>query len=352
MRTLICTVGTSLITNRDGRPFGPWRTGEPLPEAAVVDEWLQQADWTKASAETHTLDKLDVADQDKLVLLHTQVDEGRFCAERFKGLFETRCRTVELVPIPQLGYSAAAFSRGLSALVAVACEQVRGVQREKRTPVFCATAGFKAEAAFLTMVGALMGVEVVYVHERHEDIVRLPVLPIAWDLDFVRDNENFFRWIDEEPRPDGETRSRLRANPELERFVLRDADGTWMLNPAGELLYCSAKDAAPQPATPWPEPTDREPRTKNGVSQEEHHRPTGWNVVIDRLCRDSYVTAVRYGDEASSGLAARILDAASGQLALRYEHGGNKLPLIVETTARGDAQCKLLLDHLRRYLKG
>lgn len=352
MRTLICTIGTSLITNRDGRPFGPWTKGEPLPEAAAVDEWLQRADWTKASAETHTLHKLEVADSDKLVLLHTEGDEGRFCAERLARLLEQRCRDVVLVPIPQLGYSAASFPRGLSGLVTAACDQAGRAQRENRTPVFCATGGFKVESAFVTMVGALMGVEVVYVHERHETFVRMPVLPITWNLDFVRDNDDFFRWIDEEPRPDGEMRSRLRANPELERFVLRDADGTWMLNPAGELLYRAAKDAAPQPATPWPEPTDREPRSKNCVSEEKHHRPRGWRTVVDRLCRDSCVTAVRYGVEASSGPAARVLDAASGELALRYEHGGEQLTLIVETTALGDAQCRLLLDHLRRYLKG
>lgn len=44
-RLLIATVGTSLLTNRDGRPW-TWspRNEDPLPDPNIVNSWLADAD--------------------------------------------------------------------------------------------------------------------------------------------------------------------------------------------------------------------------------------------------------------------------------------------------------------------
>jgi hypothetical protein len=52
-RQIICTVGTSLLTNKeDNRPWAGWnqRKPDPLPDAAEVRRWLADADPVKASA--------------------------------------------------------------------------------------------------------------------------------------------------------------------------------------------------------------------------------------------------------------------------------------------------------------
>ena len=61
-RTILTTVGTSLLTNGD-RPWS-WRHKQPLPDPEVVDVWLPQADSIKASAETHTWYRLGLFDSD------------------------------------------------------------------------------------------------------------------------------------------------------------------------------------------------------------------------------------------------------------------------------------------------
>ena len=43
-RLLICTVGTSLLTNRDDRPWAGWQRTTPLPDPAAMDRWLTGAD--------------------------------------------------------------------------------------------------------------------------------------------------------------------------------------------------------------------------------------------------------------------------------------------------------------------
>jgi hypothetical protein len=59
-RQIIYTVGTSLLTNRDERPWAGWnpRTPDPLPAAAEIECWLGSADLVKASAETNTFRSL------------------------------------------------------------------------------------------------------------------------------------------------------------------------------------------------------------------------------------------------------------------------------------------------------
>ena len=44
-RQIICTIGTSLLSNRDDRPWAGWnpRTPDPLPAADAVDGWLRTA---------------------------------------------------------------------------------------------------------------------------------------------------------------------------------------------------------------------------------------------------------------------------------------------------------------------
>ncbi len=88
-RHIVCTVGTSLLTNRDGRLWGGWspQSKAPLPAAHEVDAWLRSADKTSARAEINTLERLDLDQEDLLVLLHSDTPEGRFCAERIRTFY-------------------------------------------------------------------------------------------------------------------------------------------------------------------------------------------------------------------------------------------------------------------------
>jgi putative CRISPR-associated protein (TIGR02619 family) len=349
-REIICTVGTSLLTNRDDRPWSGWNPAkrDPLPDAAEVDAWLRQADLVKASAETNTLRLLELDETDALSLLHSDTPEGRFCAERLAELYRDTLREVLLEKIGQLGYAARNFSRGLKALVDVVLKRVRAARQLGRLPVFCATGGFKAEIAFMNLMGALLEIEVVYIHELHRELVRLPRLPLAWDAEFVARHRAFFLWIDAELRKTSEVESWLKARPQL-RFLVEDTpDGYTCLSPAGDLLNKVAEERlAMGPRATWPAADARPPEQKNLLAAAEHHRPPGWERFVWRICEIDAVRAVRYDAGMLRGPRVRILDAARGIIGLRYEAGGHALPLAIETTARGDAQTEHVAEYLR-----
>lgn len=302
----------------------------------------------KASAETNTLRALEPDEGDALFLLHSETPEGRCCAQALADRYGPQCRSVTLEVIGKLGYGAAVFTTGLKALVNIVLRLVREGRERGRQPLLCATGGFKAEIAFLNLLGALLEIEVVYIHELHRELVRLPRLPLMWDAEFVSRHDAFFAWIDSEPRASRDVESRLKACPELRSLVEDDADGHTLLTAAGDLLFKAARERLEtRPRATWPKGDPRPPDEKNKVSATEHHRPDGWERSVDRLCAIDCVTLVRYDSGAHGGSSVKIVDADKGVFGVRYGTSGNELPLRVETTGRGEAQCELVASYLR-----
>lgn len=355
-RLLITTVGTSLLTNRDQRPWAGWdgRRKDPLPAAPEVERWMEEADAAVVSAETNTLRGLGLEATDKVVLLHSDTPEGRYCAERLQTYLQhDRCRGASLRPLAALGYHSGGFAqRGLRSLVSEAITAIKQGCREGLEPVLCATGGFKAEIAFLNLLGALLQIEVVYIHELFREIVRLPRLPLAWDAEFVARNLEFFEWIDAVPRPSVEVENRLKGCPELRPLIEDDPDGHTYLNAAGDLLFKAAREEiARGPRATWPEASPLAPHQKDGLSGVEHHRPRGWERFVERLCAIDCVARVVHDAAAATGPAVRVLDAAEGKIGVRYAVGDQVLPLAVWTTARGEARTELVAGYLRHVIK-
>jgi hypothetical protein len=225
--------------------------------------------------------------------------------------------------------------------------RVHQTQENGLQTVFCATGGFKAEIAFLNLMGALLGIEVVYIHELHRELVRLPRLPLTWDAEFVVNNGDFFQWIDEEPRKSADVESWPRSRSELRALVEDGGDGYTYLSAAGDLLYkVAAGRLSMRPRAIWPAADAKPPQEKNHVSKVEHHRSSGWQRFVERLCAIDCVTLVRYDDQAL-GARVKVMDGEKGVIGVCFGYPEMVLPLRVETTARGEAQTELVAAYLQ-----
>lgn len=348
MRKIITTVGTSLLTNR-GRPWEGWeaKAGVPLPEVSIVREWLAEADMAVASAESNTLQALGVSDRDEIVFLHSDTEEGAFCAKRLAECYGKLAKTTSLEKIGRLGYGASVFSSGLKSLVDLVIKHVRQGTVKGQVPVLCATGGFKAEIAFLNLMGALLEIEVVYIHELHRQLVRLPRLPLSWDTAFAEENLDFFEWVEKEPRRSLEVESWLKGRPHLRSLVEDDRDGYTYLTAAGNLLFRVAMEKIEAgPRAEWPFPDPRSPQEKNKMSSIGHHRPPGWERFVERLCAIDCVSAVRFEKCSWKGPKVRLLDPRAGEIAVRYGDEDKWLTMSVSTTARGEAQTSLVAQYI------
>lgn len=342
-RVLLTTIGTSLLTNRDTRPWAPWQRGQPLPAAATVTSWLETADPVAISAESHTLTRLNVGAIDTLVLLPSDTPEGRFCAEQLAAYYMPLVREVKQETLKALGYAGFA-EQGLRSLIDTVFKLYRNY-RDRSEIVFVATGGFKAEIAYLNLIGALLQVEVVYIHEQFRELVRLPRLPLTWDLSFIEAQAAFFAWIEAEPRHSSDVDSWLAREPALAPLVGVAEDGNSYLNAAGVMLHQMV--LAQQPALPIEPPpaSGMDPDAKNKFSKVAHHRPPGWEKAVDNLCALDWVTAV--GEETRERTGAQSTKVSGvGDVIARYSWGGKFLTLRVSTTADNEAQTQWAADYI------
>jgi putative CRISPR-associated protein (TIGR02619 family) len=198
VRTILTTVGTSLLGNA-GRALG----ASELSESDLAN-YLTREDPVRASAETNSLSRL-LQDGDRVALLHSHTNEGQRSAEALRRHYGKQGYPAELLEVSDLSYAESRFKlRGLRALVAVLAQRIERERRQGREVLINATGGFKAEIAYATLVGLLFDVPVYYIHEQFNELIEMPAVPIGWDYSVLAAWEEFFDWIDSEPRPTDE----------------------------------------------------------------------------------------------------------------------------------------------------
>jgi putative CRISPR-associated protein (TIGR02619 family) len=240
MRTILTTVGTSLLSNarRDLRVA--------QPDTQQIANYLRHTEAIKASAETNSLSRL-LQSNDRVVFLLSQTDEGHRCAAALASYYENNAYPTRIIEVPDLAYAESRFKmRGLRSLVATLIDQIRHEKAQGRQVVINATGGFKAEIAYATLVGLLFDVPVYYIHEAFHDIIEMPPTPIGWDYSLLADHEEFFAWIDADLRPTREVDGRLPGLPNDIRLLLAEEDDFTLLSPAGEAFYGAYRDRLAQ----------------------------------------------------------------------------------------------------------
>ncbi len=194
MTTFICSVGTSsakLLGIRPPETLAGWveeRGGALAAAPLIAKTFLDQAPAGKAltatlSAEIHSLARMGLSSQDRVLLLCSGTADGEACGRAVALYLEAHwpgaecvCRRVEGVQV----YDAQAFRRvGVIDYVqqCLAAVQAYGAEYCVLNP----TGGFKALVPYTVMIGMLRGVRCRYVFERSTTIMDLPPLPVDFD---------------------------------------------------------------------------------------------------------------------------------------------------------------------------
>lgn len=334
-----------MLTNRDERPWAGWKTSEKLPTEVELQEWLKTADSQIASAELNTLVQLAPDDRDSIIFLYSNTAEGALCADTLSIKAErqwgSKCTTDRIANLDYSGGKQSA--NGLRSLVELLLKYYKYATQKGQAVKFCATGGFKSEVAFSSLIGMLTGSEVFYIHEQFKELVRLPALPIGEDKKFINANEEFFYWIEKDLRTRDEAQSWLSANPKLEDLVDYDKEYVY-LNPAARMLFMFYQEETP---ILWPQESTRLPKDKNQITKTAHHRPKGWDRIVDELCKHPYVDSVRYTDY-RPGKLTEELDENSFRV--NYGKTGEGMGLLITTTSTSLSQLQRIIAHIERTI--
>jgi putative CRISPR-associated protein (TIGR02619 family) len=185
MQTILMTVGTSLLTNRDSNldEKRPWVGKQTIGDQETAIAWMTQKtnaslNWMEQfSAETNTFWRLDPKPTDELILLHSDTDEGLECAQVLRAFFQQTWeqQTVQLHPLPGVNYES---EQSKSALEKMASLLMQLIEQANGTLTLAATGGFKAQTMIMGIIGQAQGIPVCYVHEKYRTLISLPYLQL------------------------------------------------------------------------------------------------------------------------------------------------------------------------------
>jgi putative CRISPR-associated protein (TIGR02619 family) len=161
MSTILTTTGLSLYQNAKRE----YQTNQP------TDDQMRQYLRTnpdRASSEANSLLKFAKPDDD-LVLLHTQTLDAIRCASLLRDYFSSKgYKHTRLVQLEFKGDAQHIETTGLRSLIDTLINEIEGAQRKQADVVINATAGFKAQVVYSTMIGMIYQVPVKYIHEEFE----------------------------------------------------------------------------------------------------------------------------------------------------------------------------------------
>lgn len=360
-QVLLCTVGTSLAGHLQGLPQAAeaWRSGDWETAARFVAGL--DPDDRRAGAEVQSVRDLVArgygAADALVVLFHSATEPGRAVARVLGSCFRLRGHRVEVREVEGLQDDNPGLfkTQGLRNLAKHLCQVVR----ERGAPhcAVNATGGYKAQIAIAAILGQALGVPVYYRHERFDEIVAFPPLPVSLDSSLwmrwsgllaALDRQELVRWSEVEADWDP------RLVPLVERVKL-DGGEYLDLSPAGQVFHEAFKGrlrADLDRLLPPPVP----PGQKRPPRLTDH----GWGnarepilAVLHRVVRDCpYVRAVRHTywnpDLATPSLFRPKGDGIEGV----YSNGTWTVKFAVDTFASTPGQREACVADLNERLEG
>lgn len=171
MRTIVVTVGTSLLTNKDDRP---WAGNVSIGDTFQALEWMDKTEMERISAETHTLYMLNLKQDDTIELLHSDTESGWECAKLLKEFLKRKWdqKAVRMHKLPGINYDS---DNVCSSLQLMAQQVERLITQDHDNQItFAVTGGFKAQAAVMATIGSYYGIDVCYIHEQYRSLIYIP----------------------------------------------------------------------------------------------------------------------------------------------------------------------------------
>ena len=355
MRTIITTTGTSLLSQ------AARKLGKKFAEITEEElfHFFERVSTEEACAETNSLFKISDGN-DKIILLYTSTDEGEKCAKAVaKKLAKENWQNVELRQL-HLEDNEAQFERkGLRELVNTLIEVITKAQRNKQEVIINATGGYKAEIAYTTMVGTIFQVPIKYIHQNFKRPITFPALPVTWNTDLLLEYEDFFSWLDEEPRQNEDVRQRIDYLPDRDAILALllppDEDDYVFLSPAGEILWSRigqekelAEMVEAPPASEVENSLDKVDSSLQGV---KHHYPKGSLQFAKKVAEIPAVESV-IGGHFEHTVSKRIKSVGEdGLIRLLWADNDKAANIIIHTTAKGKAQTLKVADLIKPLLK-
>lgn len=296
--TLICTVGTSLFYSNLNRlavdtPDVPenWRE---LKDAFNRQDWKRTAaELLKISpsarvcgAEINTVEevrKKNWLSLENLIFLVSDTTAGRDTGQVLKHYFEKRTdlnlRTIEFKSVDELQDERPKDFRthGLRNLVREIGAFIQRFGGPDNIAID-ATGGYKAQIAVAVLIGQAINIPVYYKHERFNEIIDFPPMPVSLDYEVLAQNTalltDFERGETFSSTELGEVDRKLRV---LLTEIEVDGESHYELGPIGQIYLTGFRLRNPKPIKLIPAENRKAPTFR------DDHYPIGFKDFVNKV---------------------------------------------------------------------
>ncbi len=210
VKTIICSVGTSAARKLGVKPneLLNWVNEQNSMEDAVESLFSTFRDLVPEgenlkyplSAEIHSLVRIGITNEDQIVLLSSNTNDGYCCALAVKKYLEYYWKgisvLVERIPGLQV-YDAELFRKtGVVEFVKFILKQVE--KYDASNIILNPTGGYKALVPYTVLLGMLKGIKCDYIFEQSTTLLELPPLPLEFKRGQFEAYKPLFEEIDRE----------------------------------------------------------------------------------------------------------------------------------------------------------
>jgi putative CRISPR-associated protein (TIGR02619 family) len=352
MTTILTTTGISLYTN----------TGRLHDTKMPTDDQMRQylrMNPKRASSEANSL--LQMAEQnDHLVLLHTQTLEAIRCAELLRDYFHNEgYKHVRLVPLEFQGDPKHIETTGLRNLIDTLIDEIEDAQRNRQEVVINATAGFKAQVVYSTMIGMIYHVPVKYLYEDFQSLVTFNSISVDWDTSLFLTYDGFFKWVDAAPRTKQEVENYLKGNVDREQILALltppDKDGEVFLSYMGDALRRKfQREMEEAELVEWPPAADIktiEDKIASSILDRRHHPVKGDLQMCYKIAAIDCVQEITGGFYENTIRTALKRVYPDGSILLLWADDEKAARFTIYTTARGKPQTLNVAQKIKEILE-
>lgn len=354
MTTILTTTGISLFIN----------TGRKLDIKEPTDDQMWHyllVEPKQASAEANSLLQIAQPD-DSIVFLHTDTQRARRCVKLLQDFFTKEgFKHVRSVSLQFQEDEQHIETLGLRNLIETLINEVERAQKNQQTVVINATAGFKAQIVYSTIIGMLYQFPVKYIYEQFQRIITFNPIPLDWDMSLLLNYDWFFQWIEEVPRPYSEVEVKLRDLPDGERIrtllTVPDKDGHVFLLPVGVALQKRFQSEVEEAkATPWPpssEVDSIDAKIASSILYSKHHPVADILSTCRKIAALPYVDGIIggfYESLAKTRFRIRRVDP-DGTIQLLWSDDEKAARLTIQTTAVGRPQTLKVAEKIKEILE-
>lgn len=352
MKTIITTTGISLFFNTK-RKYGA------APTEDQMRNYLHAEPQT-ASAEANSLLQFAEPD-DTIVLLHTEKPEAKLCVNILKDFFNHRgFKNIRVVELQFQEDERHIETHGLRNLVETLIVEVDKAQRQQQKVIINATAGFKAQIVYSTMIGMLYQVPVKYMYENFHRVITFDPIPLDWDTSLFLSYQPFFQWIDDDVRQYYDVENRLQSIPERDRIriltfltVPNDKEEVF-LSPIGNALQGKFKQQIEEAKEmPWPPPVnivDIKTKISHSLLKSKHHMIKKLLPACFKVAALPYVKEIT-GSHFEPTTETRLKIYPDGTIQLLWGDSTKAQIVRIYTTAQGHAQTLKVAEKIREILE-